>query len=138
MLILLFLAAVSPLEGSWTNPSRNVTVRIGPCGATLCGRVSAASAGARQEAAGAGTPKLIGTRLMSDIEQVGPGNWRADVFVPDRNLHAVGELTLVGPRILAVSGCALGGLLCKTQNWTRVKAPARKGASEQSRKSGRR
>ena len=118
MLLSLLLAAASPLEGVWTNPSRNVTVRIGPCGATLCGRVTSASAAARQEAASAGTPQLVGTRLMSDIAQTGPASWTADIFVPDRNVRAAGEIQLVGPREMSVSGCALGGLVCKSQAWT--------------------
>ena len=48
-------AAASPIEGNWRNPRGSVTVHIGSCGPTLCGRVISASAGARADAAGAGT-----------------------------------------------------------------------------------
>ena len=115
-------AAASPIEGNWTNPHRSVTVHIGPCGPTLCGRVISASAGAREDAAGAGTPQLVGTELMSGLEPVGEGAWRGDIFVPDRNVRAEGELHLTGPRTLEIQGCAMGGLICKTQTWTRVSA----------------
>jgi uncharacterized protein (DUF2147 family) len=46
--------------------------------------------------------------------------------VPDRNVRAEGELHLMGPRTLEIEGCAMGGLICKTQTWTRVGAGARR------------
>jgi uncharacterized protein (DUF2147 family) len=119
-------AAASPIEGNWRNPRGSVTVHIGSCGPTLCGRVISASAGARADAAGAGTPQLVGTELMSGLEPVGEGAWRGDIFVPDRNVRAEGELHLMGPRTLEIEGCAMGGLICKTQTWTRVGAGARR------------
>ena len=118
-------AAAGPIEGNWINPSRTVTVHIGPCGAQLCGRVVSASAGARADAAAAGTARLVGTVLMSGVEPTGEGAWRADIFVPDRNLHAPGELRLTGPRTLDVQGC-LGGLICKTQTWVKVASPVKR------------
>ena len=118
--------AASPLEGNWTNPKRSVTVRIGPCGGPLCARVVAASPDARAAAADGGTPRLVGTELMSGIAPNGTGSWTADIFVPDVNRRAQGELHLLGPRTLEVQGCALGGMLCKTQVWSRVGGPARR------------
>ena len=118
-------AAAGPIEGNWINPSRTVTVHIGPCGAQLCGRVVSASAKARADAAAAGTARLVGTVLMSGVEPTGEGAWRADIFVPDRNLHAPGELRLTGPRTLDVQGC-LGGLICKTQTWVKVASPVKR------------
>lgn len=118
--------AAEPIEGHWRNPSGSVTVRIGRCGPTLCGRVVSASARARDEAASAGTERLVGTELMSDLAQIGPGAWRADIFVPDRNVRAEGELRLADPRALIVRGCAMGGLICRSQTWTRVTAKRRR------------
>ena len=115
--------AASPIEGQWTNPARSVTVRIAPCGrASLCGRVINASPDAKAKAAAGGTPRLIGTELMSRLVPVGEGAWRGDFFVPNRNIRAPGELHLLGPRTLEIEGCAVPGLLCKTQQWTRVAA----------------
>ncbi len=115
--------AASPIEGRWTNPARTVTVRIAPCGQRAhCGRVISASPDAKAKAAAAGTPRLIGTELMSRLVPVGEGAWSGDFFVPDRNVRAPGELRLLGPRTLEIEGCAVAGLLCKSQRWTRVAA----------------
>ncbi len=115
-------AIAFPLEGSWTNPAQNVTVRIGQCGKTLCGRVTAASPHAREKAAHAGTDKLVGAELMSDIERTGPESWRAEIFVPDHGVHSRGQIFLDGPQDMSVRGCALGVFICKSQTWTRVDA----------------
>lgn len=114
--------AASPIEGNWTNPSGNVTIRIAPCGGSLCGRVVKASAEARQQAAAGGTPNLIGAELLSDLDQTGEGAWHGRVFVPDANRHAEADLHLTGPRTLDIQGCALGGMLCRSQTWTRAAA----------------
>ena len=115
--------AASPIEGQWTNPARSVTVRIAPCGGNLlCGRVTSATSDARAKAAAAGTPRLVGTELMSRLVPAGGGAWQGEFFVPDRNVRAPGELRLLGPRTLEIEGCAVAGILCKTQQWTRVAA----------------
>ena len=118
--------AASPIEGNWTNPKHSVTVRIAPCGGSvLCGRVIAASPQAQGDAAAGGTPRLIGAELMSGLEQTGEGSWHGMIFVPDVNRRAEADLHLMDARTLEIEGCALGGLLCKSQTWTRVAAPAR-------------
>jgi len=118
-------SAAGPIEGNWVNPSRTVTVHIGPCGAQLCGRVVSASAKAKGDAAAAGTAQLVGTMLISEMEPTGEGAWRADIFVPDRNIHAQGEIHLTGPRTLDIQGC-MGGLFCKTQTWVKVASPVKR------------
>ena len=116
--------AASPLEGSWTNPKRSVTVRIAPCGnGVLCGRVTAASGQARAAAADGGTPRLIGTELLSGLEQNGEGSWHGEVFVPDIGRRAEADIHLLDRTHMEVQGCALGGMLCKSQLWTRVASP---------------
>ena len=118
--------AASPIEGEWTNPARNVTVRIAPCSRqSLCGRVIRASPDAKAKAAAAGTPRLVGTELMSRLVPAGEGAWQGEFFIPDRNVRAPGELRLLGPRTLKIEGCAVPGFLCKSQQWTRV-VPSRK------------
>lgn len=118
--------AASPIAGQWTNqPAENMTVRIDRCGAVLCGRVTDASPRARAEAASAGTPQLIGAELMSGLEPAGERSWRGRFFVPQFNLRGKATVRLVGADALDIHGCALAGLLCRTQRWTRVvPAPA--------------
>ena len=121
--------AASPIEGSWTNPAHNVTVRIAPCGSeALCGRVTSASAKARDDAARGGTPNLIGAELMSGLQQDGEGSWHGEVLVADMGQRAEAEFHLLDRSHLDVRGCAFGGLVCKSQGWTRVAVTVRRRA----------
>ncbi len=116
--------AASPIDGNWTNPQHSVMVHIAACGGgSLCGRVIRATPAAKAKAAAAGTERLIGAELMSNLQPSGTGAWSGNFFVPDRNVRADGELRLLGPRMLEIEGCAMGGLLCKSQQWTKVSAP---------------
>ena len=42
-------------------------------------------------------------------------------FVPRRNIRSSATIRQTGPNTMVVEGCALAGLLCKEQRWTRVR-----------------
>ena len=60
---------------------------------------------------GSGGDDLIGATLIKDIRPTGPHNYRARVFVADRNMHATGRIRQVSPNQLKVSGCVLALIL---------------------------
>jgi uncharacterized protein (DUF2147 family) len=110
-------ALAKSLEGRWKNGAMEIV--IAPCGGTLCGRVVKASA--KQQAKsqhGSGT-KLLGARVIDNIQPSGPGKWNADVFVATRDMNARGTIQQVGPDRLMVRGCVLA-IICKTTHWDRV------------------
>ena len=113
------LAAAS-VEGRWANPKRSVVIEVARCGPAYCATVVAASAKARAKARQGGTRELIGTRVLSNARPVGNGVFKGKGFVPKRNMHAPATIRQRGPNVMEVEGCALGGLLCKEQRWTRV------------------
>ncbi len=131
-LITLFAATLSasasapPITASWINPKSSVIVRIAPCGAALCGRVTWASTKAQADAQRGGTARLIGTLLMEDFEADGPGSWRGRLFVPDIQQTAEATMRRTGPNSIEIRGCGLGGLVCKSQSWRRSSAVKRK------------
>ena len=110
-------AFAKSLEGRWKNGAMEIV--IAPCGGTLCGRVVKASA--KQQAKsqhGSGT-KLLGARVIDNIQPSGPGKWNADVFVASRDMNARGTIQQVGPDRLTVRGCVLA-VICKTTHWDRI------------------
>ncbi len=122
---LLFLAAMpaaaqASVEGRWTNPKRSVVIEVGRCGAAYCGTVVWASPKARANARKGGTENLIGTRILSGARPIGKGVYKGRGFVPKRNIHAPATIRQTGPNSMVVEGCALAGLLCKEQRWTRI------------------
>jgi uncharacterized protein (DUF2147 family) len=109
--------ARSNLEGRWKNGAMEIV--IGSCGPTLCGRVLKASEQQREKARRGSGTRLLGARVIDNIEPVGPRTWSADVFVASRNMNARGTIEQVGPDRLAVHGCVLA-FICKTTHWDRI------------------
>jgi uncharacterized protein (DUF2147 family) len=116
-------AAAPPLpsiQGMWRSPGGNSIISIAPCGGTdLCGTVAWASEQAKKDAAKT-TPQLIGTQLLTALEQDKSGHWHGRLFIPDRNMRVTAKIAAVGDQQLKVSGCAAGRALCKSTLWTRV------------------
>ena len=125
---LLLIAAAVPvtasaqdvLTGQWKNPKGSVVVRLAPCGNAVCGVVVNASEHAKETARKGGTPNLVGTRILSGLRPTGNGSFKGQAFDPKRNIRAPATVRMLGPDALSVEGCALLGLVCKEQRWTRV------------------
>src|SRR5437764_11409273 len=87
--------ARSNLEGRWKNGRMEIV--IAPCGRALCGRVVKASARQQARAQNGSGTDLIGARVIDHIQPAGPGVYRANLFVADRDMNARGTLRQVGP-----------------------------------------
>lgn len=119
---LVFLALAAPgtataqstLEGRWANPHHSVIVNVGRCGDAFCGTVSWANANNREKGA---TP---GTRVLSNLRPNGDGTYRGNAYDPKRDMSGSATVRQAGPNVMVVKGCAMLGLLCKEQRWTRV------------------
>jgi uncharacterized protein (DUF2147 family) len=107
-------ASAQALEGKWTNPKRSVVVNVARCGDAYCGTVSWASAKNRQK----GTQP--GTRVLTDLRPRGGGVYKGRAYEPKRNISGSATVRQTEPDVMVVKGCAVAGLLCKEQRWTRV------------------
>ena len=113
-------AQQSLAHGIWVNPHDNVKVETGDCGGKLCGWVVWATPEAEQDARDGGVQKLVGTELLRDYRQTGGNRWQGHVFVPDMGRTFYSTITREDPGVLRISGCILGGLICKSQLWHRA------------------
>ena len=107
-------AFAASIEGQWKNPHGSVIVRVAPCGNAYCGTVSWASAKNREKGA---TP---GTRVLSDLRPAGDGTYKGRAFEPKRGIGGSATVRQEGANVMVVRGCAIAGLICKEQRWTRV------------------
>jgi len=108
--------------GVWRNPKNSVHLEIKDCGETACGVVVWASERAKADARKGGSANLVGLRLLRDFAPDKHGAWRGKVFVPDLNMTFSGAAEVLDAKTLRAKGCVLGGILCKSQIWTRVDA----------------
>jgi uncharacterized protein (DUF2147 family) len=112
--------AGDPVEGIWkTKPDDNGNfgyVQIKPCGAALCGTLiqSFDGTGAKLES------DNIGKQIVWDMMAAGSGSYTdGKVWAPDRDKTYNSTMQMTG-NTLAVSGCVLGGLICRASDWTRI------------------
>ncbi|MFL6741618.1 MAG: DUF2147 domain-containing protein [Sphingomicrobium sp.] len=106
--------AQAALEGRWTNPKHSVIVKVARCGNALCGTVSWASPRNKEKGV---TP---GTRVLSDLKPLSDGLYRGRALEPKRNISGSATVRQDGPNVMVVKGCAVLGLVCREQRWTRV------------------
>jgi uncharacterized protein (DUF2147 family) len=111
----------APIEGQWKNPIGSAIIAITPCGGALCGKVVWASARGQREAS-TSTSHVVGTVVLTGLEPT-HGRWAGTLFIPDDNVHVAARLQLLGSRQLKLTGCAVAGLLCRSQIWTRSDGP---------------
>jgi len=102
------------LAGRWANPHHTVIVNVAPCGNAFCGVVSWATAKNRERGT---TP---GTRVLTNLRPTGDGTYKGSAYEPKRDMHGSATVRQEGPNVMVVTGCALLGLICKEQRWTRV------------------
>ena len=107
------------LEGQWANPKRSVIVKVERCGDAYCGTVSWASQHNRDRVAEDGR-QLVGTRILTGLKPTGSGLYKGQALEPKRNIRGSATVRQLGANTMVVRGCAVLGIFCKEQRWTRV------------------
>ncbi|WP_336969564.1 DUF2147 domain-containing protein [Sphingobium aromaticiconvertens] len=111
--------ATDPTIGQWINPRGSVVVTTGACSDKLCGWVSWASSKALADAREGGVPKLLGTELLQDYRETKTNHWSGRVYVPDMGKTYYSTIEQLDADRLKISGCILGGWICRSQIWRR-------------------
>jgi uncharacterized protein (DUF2147 family) len=99
------LASQAPV-GHWRVASGKAIIDIRPCGENLCGFV--ASGG-----------DAVGKQIFFNMKQEGD-EWSGTIVDVSDGQRYSGHISLVSDSTLKVEGCALGGLFCGDQKWSRV------------------
>jgi uncharacterized protein (DUF2147 family) len=107
-------ALAQAIEGKWANQKRSVIVHVARCGDAYCGTVSWASAKNREKGA------EPGTRVLTELRPAGDGSYKGKAYEPKRNIRGSATVRQVGPDTMVVRGCAVLGMFCSEQRWTRV------------------
>ena len=113
-------AGAQEVFGVWqsekTDDGRYLQIEVHPC-ADDRGKVCGTIAGAFGGASGAN----VGKPIIWDMVQDGPNAWDdGRIWKVDEDKVYDSEMELEGDT-LVVSGCVLGGLICKSQRWPRVR-----------------
>jgi uncharacterized protein (DUF2147 family) len=134
---ILCLAAVTPAaagdpRGNWLTENGRAKVAIVNCGGALCGNIVALK---EPNDPATGKPKtdnnnadaakrtrsMIGIQIVIDMKpDASADKWKGQVYNAEDGKTYSGSITLVNATTLNLQGCVLGGLICKSQTWTRT------------------
>ncbi|MGC2787077.1 MAG: DUF2147 domain-containing protein [Roseiarcus sp.] len=106
------VAMAGDVTGTWTRDDGSAKIRFSACGGgAVCGFLAW-----KKDPSGAAK---IGQKLFSGMKPNGKDSWAGTAFNPEDGRHYAAKLRLSGDH-LVTAGCVLGGLICKSFDWTRA------------------
>ena len=106
-------AMAADATGEWARDDGAAKVRFAACGGdALCGFIAW-----KKDANGAGK---IGEKVFFDMKPSGADAWAGTAYNPEDGKQYTAKIALSGDH-LTTAGCVLGGLICKSFGWTRVR-----------------
>lgn len=117
--------------GNWLTQTGTSRIRIADCGGALCGTIVWLKEPTDPDTGKAKTDKnnsdaakrarpLIGVQIVLGMKPAGADKWSGQVYNAEDGKTYSGNLTFSGGTSLQLQGCALGGLVCKGQTWTKA------------------
>lgn len=117
--------------GTWSTEGGLSRVRVAPCGDAICGTIvglkepndpdtGKPKLDKNNADAGKRSRPLIGVPIVLSMKKSGTDKWAGQVYNASDGKTYSGSLTVTGANTLKLEGCALGGMICKGQNWTRA------------------
>jgi uncharacterized protein (DUF2147 family) len=114
-------AQSSDPSGIYLSETGETRVRIAKCGSAYCGTILAVKGEAKDvnnPDTGMRGRDLVGIRMISEILPAGEG-FRGQLYNYKDGKSYTGKMSFKGSA-MQLSGCILGGLICRSQTWTKV------------------
>ena len=117
--------------GTWLTEGGKSRVRVADCGGALCGTIvwlkepndpetGKPKTDKNNADAGKRSRPLIGVPIVISMKPNGSNKWSGQVYNAEDGKTYSGNIVMQGANALKLEGCALGGLICKGQTWTRA------------------
>jgi uncharacterized protein (DUF2147 family) len=117
--------------GVWLTQAGNSRIRVADCSGALCGTIiwlkepndpdtGKPKLDKNNSDASKRTRPLLGVQIVLGMKPAGADKWSGQVYNAEDGKTYSGSLTFSGGNSLQLQGCALGGLVCKGQTWTKV------------------
>ena len=117
-------------DGTWLTADNTAKIRFESCAGAACGRLvwlrdprdpktGEAILDRNNPDPALRTRRLLGIPLITNIRPLAQGEWSARAYnAEDAGIYDI-TLKLVASDRLALKGCGLVGLICKTELWTK-------------------
>jgi uncharacterized protein (DUF2147 family) len=121
------VGSTADVEGYWITADRTAVVRVGPCGADVCGTVTRVLArGSKVPSTDVNNPQpslrsrpLVGLQVLSEFALRGSDWVDGRAYDPETGRSYKARLTPNPDGTLTVTGCVL--FICQSQRWTRMR-----------------
>ncbi|HZH52589.1 MAG TPA: DUF2147 domain-containing protein [Microvirga sp.] len=114
-------AQVPDPSGTYLSESGETRVRIARCGQAYCGTI----VGVQGDAKDANNPdpalrgrSLVGVQMISNLKPSGDG-FTGQLYNYKDGKTYTGKMSFQG-KSMQLSGCVLGGLICRSQTWAKL------------------
>jgi len=108
-------------SGTYLSESGETRVRIAKCGQAYCGTIVSVQGDAKDmnnpDARLRGR-SLVGVQMISNLKPSGEG-FTGQLYNYKDGKTYTGKMTFAGKAML-LSGCVLGGLICRSQTWSKL------------------
>lgn len=116
-------AAATPIAGRYLTADGSGVIQVGPCGASVCGRLvtilkskpGAAKTDVNNGDAALRQRPILGISILSGFTDKGK-DWRGQIYDPRNGKTYKSIVTREGDGTLNVKGCI--AFFCQTQRWT--------------------
>lgn len=115
-------AANADPGGTWVTQRGDAKVRVARCGANLCGTIvwlKTPSTDKQNPDPVKRSRPVVGIQMIYGMAPTGQNRWAGQLYNPRDGKTYSGKLALDGDT-MKLSGCVMGGLICKTETWTRA------------------
>ena len=117
-------ASAQPADpsGTYLSETGDTRVRIARCGPAYCGTIISVQGEAKD--VNNPDPKLkgrnlIGVQMISNIQPAADG-FTGQLYNYKDGKTYNGKMSFAGGKAMQLSGCVLGGLICRSQTWAKV------------------
>lgn len=116
------LAQSADPSGTYLSESKETRVKVAKCGSAYCGTI--VSVQGETKDVNNPDPKLkgrnlVGVQMISDLRPSGE-DFTGQLYNYKDGKTYTGKMSFKGGNAMQLSGCILGGLICRSQTWTKV------------------
>lgn len=116
-------AAQSPSPiGTFVSQSGETRVRFADCGGQICGTIVSVrgrTTDEKNENPALRSRSLAGVRMIT-MRPNGANAWQGTLYNYTDGKTYNGRMTMPSANSMSLSGCVLGGMICRSQTWTRA------------------
>ena len=115
-------ASADDAVGTWkTKTGRHV--QLYKCASNLCGKIVKAEAGAKDSKnpnPKLRTRSLKGVQILRGAKKTSNTAWKGTLYNTRDGKLYTGHITVVSKSSVKLSGCGFGGMICKSEFWSRL------------------